>query len=435
MAGVVDLDNEGQSKSLKFPLYRNENHEATLMSGSVKSYGVKEGGSAIYNNKKSGYSVTADRLLWVDGWEKTTFEGDDPIHHQEMTLVVLRIDLASHDPRRKFGSANISLAFEASDEKPFNFKDEPQVQAWAPFHSTERYNISKASYTKSAKTEVGVQAGYSGVNLSGSRGTERGISWDRAAFDQGSSNPDISQFTGRRNGVTWILEQNELQNAGIQQTFYIAVLISRQTREPYLVKFQIEAQIGTMEDFKNKTKQFFGSNPGKTKPYLVTPWKKRTCNHEGVDIMKCVDLNNLGRLQNREKNSSLELNWELSHQLGIETSATVKLAEGSLGNNQAAEENRDSVAEEAMPASLKTPGGTVPLPPLSGSTAADVAAQLSLPQLVIGWQSGLSAPPVDLARLTALETRMAHLEARLAAQDSLMFGMQQALARREAMRE
>ncbi|UKZ85226.1 uncharacterized protein TrAFT101_001096 [Trichoderma asperellum] len=392
MAGFVNLDNQAPSSRLEIPLYWNQNHEATLMSGSVKSYEVKADGSAVYDNKKSGYSVTADRLLWVDGWEKTTFEGANKIHHQEMTLVVLRIDLASHDPRRKFGSATISLVFEGGDEKPFDSKNEPQVQAWAPFHSTERYNFSKASHNKSSKIEAGGQAGYSGVNISGSRSSEHEISWDRAAFDQASSNPEISQHTGRRNGITWILEQNELQNAGIPQTFYVAVLISRQTREPYVVKFQVEARIGTVEDFKNKTKKFFGSNPGKTKPYLVTPWEQTICNYEGMDIMKCIDRDNLGRLQNREKSSSLELKWELSHQLEIQSSATAKQAEGSLGNN---EEIRDSSAEEAMPASLKTPGSTyaeVPLPSLSGSTAADLATQLSLPPLVIGWQSAPSAP-------------------------------------------
>ncbi|KAK1252955.1 hypothetical protein MKX08_004142 [Trichoderma sp. CBMAI-0020] len=411
MASFVDLD-ESQAKRLEIDLYQNRNHEATAISGSLKSYGVKEGGSAILDNKRSGYSVTADRLLWVDGWEKTTFEGSKTIRHQEMTLVVLRIDLASRDPKRKFGSANITLAFEGGDGNTSDPKDAPEVQAWAPFNTTERYNASKASHTKSSRTEFAGQAGYSGVELSGSWSSEHGISWDRTNFDQGSSIPVMGQL-GRRNGVTWILEQNELQNAGVQQTFYIAVLISRQSREPYLVKFDAETRVGTMEDFKNKTKAFFRSNPEKTKPYLVTPWKQKVCNYEGVDILKCIDLDNLGKLRNRNKNSSLQLKWELSHHVEIEGVSTVKHAEESLGNIQAAEEIRDSFAEEAISASLKPAGGThteTPLP-LSISTADDLAA-----------------PPVDLARFTALEACVAQLEARLASQGEMMLRMQQAFA-------
>lgn len=412
MASFVDLDKEGQSNRLEIDLYQNWNHEATVMSGSFKSYGAKENGSAIFDSKRSGYSVTADRLLWLDGWEKTTFEGATPIRHQEMTLVVLRIDLASHDPKRKFGSANITLAFEGGDETTSDPRDIPEVQAWAPFNTTERYNASKASHTKSSKTEIGAQGGYSGFELSSNRSNEHEISWDQTVFDRGSSTPVIGQL-GRRNGVTWVLEQNELQNAGVQQTFNVAVLISRQTREPYLVKFDIEAQVGTMEDFKNRTKAFFGSNPGKTKPYLVTPWKQKVCNYEGVNMLKCIDLDNLGRLQNHQKSSSLQLSWELSPQVEIEDVATVKHTEGSLGDNQAAEQVRHSFAEVAMSASLKTPGGThteTPLLSVSRSTAADLAAS------------------VDLARFTALEARVEELETRLASQDKLMLRMQQALA-------
>ncbi|KAL7899470.1 hypothetical protein HDV63DRAFT_343626 [Trichoderma sp. SZMC 28014] len=398
MASFVDLDEEGRPRPLKFDLYQVRNHEATLMSGSFKTYGVKEGGSAIFDSKRSGYSVTADRLLWVDGWKKTTLEGAEPIRHQEMTLAVLRIDLASHDPKRKFGSASITLAFEGGDEKTSDPKDVPEVQAWAPFNTTERYNASKASHTKSSKTDASVHAGYSGVEISGGWSSEHGISWDQTMFDQGSSFPVMSKL-GRRNGVTWSLEQNELQKAGIQQTFYIAVLFSRQTPKPYLVRFDIDARVGTMEDFKNKTKEFFRSYPGRTKPYIVIPWEQKICNYEGVDMLKYIDLDNLGKLQNHKKSSSLQLSWELSHQVEIEGVANVKHAEGSLGNYQAAEEIRDSTAEVAMSASLKTSGGThteTPLSSLSRSTAAD-----------------LSGPPVDLARFTALEARVDELEARL----------------------
>jgi hypothetical protein len=70
-----------------------------------------------------------------------------------------------------------------------------------------------ATDTKAGK----LAAGHSGVNLSAGSSSQGEISWDRTSFDQGRSNTETSRLTGKRNGVTWVLEQNQLENAGISQ--------------------------------------------------------------------------------------------------------------------------------------------------------------------------------------------------------------------------
>ncbi|KAL7928976.1 hypothetical protein V8C35DRAFT_205155 [Trichoderma chlorosporum] len=319
MSAYENLDQLNPSKPLKFDLYYNRNHEATLYSGEVKSYGVREKGSAIYDNRKSGYTVSVERLLWVDGYEGSPLEGESKTSDQEMTLVVLKVVLASHNPNLKFSFVKASLRFEDTDYKQHRGLNEPQVEAWAPFHSVERWNPLISHEKKTTKLDTGVKVGAYGADLSGGWTTGGEAVWDRTVFDQGRSNAEISPNTGCRNGVTWVLEQNDLENVGVSQEFWAAVLISRASSEPYLVRFQIDTRVGTLEDFKNKTKQFFGFNPNRTKPFQITPWKNAVCNFEGNDIIKAVDLKNMGRLRGQGNSSRLDVKWGPDYKVRIPT--------------------------------------------------------------------------------------------------------------------
>lgn len=195
----ASLDDISQSESLPLDLYHIENHPSTVESGSLKSYEVKEGGGAVYARQKSGYAITVERLLWVDGWEETTIDDENAVHGQEMTLVVLKIVLASNDAKRKFARAEVTIAFE--DSKPGG-ENEPTVLAWAPFRTVERWNASQAQHTKSDKKDGHASLGYSGVEVSGGWSRESTISWNQMAFDQGRANAQISRTTQNRNGVT-----------------------------------------------------------------------------------------------------------------------------------------------------------------------------------------------------------------------------------------
>ncbi|KAL9120737.1 MAG: hypothetical protein Q9187_002707 [Circinaria calcarea] len=450
MADYENMDNLDTSTSLDFDLYYNPNHEATLQSGGLKSYGTKEGGSAIYEKKSSGYSVTVERLLWADGWEKTTAEGEKTVHNQEMTLVVLKIVLSSHDPSRKFMYVKATLAFDDSDWEKSNGENEPRVEAWAPFHKPQRWNQSLAHHKKTDTKDGNIKLGYSGVDLSAGWSSQGEISWDRTAFDQGRSNAEISDITNNRNGVTWVLEQNQLENAGVSQELWTAVLISRPTADPYLVRFQINTRVGTIEDFKNKTKEFFGLKPDKTKPYLVTPGKKLVCNFEGHDIFKCIDLNNLGKLQGQGDRSNLDVKWGPDYKIEIprpSKQASETLSDGTI-TGESAEDGwkSDKLPEEASPAStsqsasLATPivlGGTawtVAAPPITVPPAASGLLQVpqsSLPPMMVGWYNPTLTTNADSGRLTALEARAAQIETRIATQDSLIMQLQQALAAKD----
>lgn len=240
----TSLDDMDQSELLSLDLYCIEDHPDTVRSGSLKSYKVKEGGSAVYANKKSGYAITVERLLWVDGWEKTTIADDKAVHGQEMTLVVLKVVFASNDEKNvKFARAEATIAFEDTKKGGTN---EPTVLAWAPFHRAERCNASQAQYTKSDKKEGHASLGNSGIEVSGNWSREGTVSWCQMAFDQGKANAQISDISQNRNGVTWSLEQNKIENAGICQEFWAAVLLSRPTAEPYRVNFRTDARVGTM---------------------------------------------------------------------------------------------------------------------------------------------------------------------------------------------
>ena len=440
MADYKDMNNLDMSTSLEFDLYHNPNHEATLQSGAVKSYGANENGSTIFEKKKSGYTVLVERLLWVDGWEKTTVEGEGAVYGERMTLVVLKIVLASRDPNRKVGYATASLIFEDSNWKETKGKNEPQVEAWAPFHTQQRWNPSLAHYKKTDTKDGNVSVGYSGVDLSGGWSSQGEISWDRTAFDQGSSISESSPITGRRNGVTWVIEQNQLEKAGVSQDFWAAVLISRPTADPYLVKFQINARIGTIEDFKNKTKQFFGLKPDNTKPFLVTPWKKQVCNFEGKDIIKCIDLNNLGKLQGQGNRSNLDVKWGPDYKIEIPTpseQASEILSDATITGESAEDVSPASTSQSASlatPALVAGTGSTAAAPPITIPPAASGLLQVphsSLPPLMIGWYNPTSTTNDDSGRLRALEARAAQIETRIAAQDSLILQLQQALVAKD----
>ncbi|KAL8743052.1 MAG: hypothetical protein Q9190_004553 [Brigantiaea leucoxantha] len=446
MIDYEDMDSLDPSAPLPFNLFHNPDHEASLQAGSVKTtYEVKKDGPAIFDKKKSGHTMTVERLLWVDGWKKTTMEGDKLEHDQEMTLVVLKVVLASHDPNSRFGYATITLSFEDSNGKETQGANEPQVEAWAPFHTQQRWNPRLAHYKKTDKADGNVKIGYSGSDASVGRSSQLEISWDRAAFDQGRSNARISDITRRRNGVTWNLEQNQLEKAGVSQELWVAVLLSRWTTEPYLVKFEIDARIGTIEDFRNKTKNFFGCPPDRTKPFLVTPRKNPVCNFEGRDIMKSIDLDNLGKLQERPDSTKLDMKWGPNYQIEIPTpfqqaseiSSEDKMAGESIETERKSEKlpESGSPASTSQSASLANPAllaGTASIaaaaaaPPITAPPAASGLLQAphsSLPPLMIGWYN----PSGDSERLKALEARTVQIETRIAAQDSLILQLQQAL--------
>jgi hypothetical protein len=105
-----------------------------------------------------------------------------------MTLVVLKIVLASYDQKKKIAYAKATLAFEDNNVRTTNGKNEPLVEAWAPFHAQQGWNPGVAHFKKTDTKAGKLAAGNSGVNLSAGSSSQGEISWDRTSFDQGRSN-------------------------------------------------------------------------------------------------------------------------------------------------------------------------------------------------------------------------------------------------------
>ncbi|QYS93020.1 hypothetical protein H0G86_000411 [Trichoderma simmonsii] len=290
---------------LETGFHNNPNHQAASYYEELEAKWAKEKRDTIYEDKKSGYNVSVERLLWVDGYEGCPLEGESTISDREMTLVVLKIALASHNPSVKSSFMKASLTFEDTGNKQHQGLNEPRVEAWAPFHSMERQHLLIPYETKMIMSRV-IGSASVGREPTKTKKKTQNKTWHKV-FNKWHSNPETSPLTGHHNGITWALEQNGLERCDILQEICVAVLISRTSSEPYHVRFQVDTRLGALEDFKNKTRQFFGRNPNKAKPFLVSPGKNVVCKFEGNDIIESIDLENLGRLRDQGNNSILNL--------------------------------------------------------------------------------------------------------------------------------
>lgn len=312
--GDMDISLEDPTRPLKFDSFNNRIHEGT--SRRVKADELKGKRGIIYQNIQSNYSVIVNSLLWADGYEGCPLEGEGTISDREMTLMVLKIMLAAHNQNVKFSFMKASLIFEDAGYKQHQGLSEPQVEAWAPSHSVERQH-TLTPYGPETVTDIGFGLTIGSASVGWETSQPKSKGWDQTLFTEVRSNPEISPVTGSRNGVTWVFELNGLEKGPMLQEICVAVLISRASPEPYHVRFQIDTRLGALEDFKNVTKQFFGRNPNKTKPFLVSPGKNVLCNFEGNDIIESIDLKNLGRLRDQGNSSILDL--ELSKYFKIHT--------------------------------------------------------------------------------------------------------------------
>ncbi|KAK4076997.1 uncharacterized protein Triagg1_3964 [Trichoderma aggressivum f. europaeum] len=416
---VCNLDKEDPSTELSFDLYEDLNHEATQQSGSLKTYEVKEQGGAIYDREKSGHRVTVERLLWVDGMGHSIVRGEKSTAKKEMTLVVLKITLVPEGDK-KFWYMKASLSFEGEEKNGIN---DPHVQAWAPFNSSKRWSPTVVHHTKSGKKEGSVKVSHSVASVTGSwsRGSE--VSWDQIVFANGNSDPTISEETGNRNGVEWIVQHDKSQNAGIPQKLWVAVLLSRPTAKPYRAKFEINARVGTVDDLKNKTRAFFGFDPRKTKPFRITPGYHQLCCYEGNDLIKDIDLNNLDALRSADDSSMLDMKWGPKYQV----EAALERPDNSWATTDVSKDSQSKtspVSKETLDQTA-TPAEEPAIPVAAESI--QPLPQLNPPPLVVGWHNSGSMANMDSNRLTGLEERMARLEARLHEQDSTIIALQQKL--------
>lgn len=455
-----DMDTFDPERPLEFELYEDLGNEATARQGAVKSYSVKQHGSAVYAEETSGYSISVQRLVWIDGYEKPPADGGD-IHKQEMTLAVLKLVVSSRNPETKIQHMEATVQLRDTED---GGHDEPEIQAWAPFRTLQKWNSSAGQRDKAVGRNIGLTGGYSGAEISAKYSRESKISWEQTDFDTGQSSEKISKVTGRRNGVTWFVKQNRLQNQGATPELWVSLLFSRPSRKAYVVEFSINIRAGTWQAIQNKTKRFFGIGPGQSSAFTVTPSTTPVCNFEGKEILKCINSNSLGSLIGPD--CSLTVSWGTQHQAttlpsdradepktrppshlsleGVDMNARPEDGRGrqSSAKDHSRKEDEDIQATKTAP--WNTDGlAASPSPAVNSSSqpsnvhlsqslaqskiktslqSCNRSTEAGLPPLMGGWYTPNSG--VDSVRLAALETRLAQVEARISAQDQIIFQLQ-----------
>ncbi|KAI1420586.1 hypothetical protein F5Y12DRAFT_719406 [Xylaria sp. FL1777] len=263
-----NLDEFDSDNKLQFKLHESYTNTALVEQGHLRSYDAKNGTLLFYDDKPSDYSIVVDRILWVDGYDSRTVDGQ---HNREMTLIVLQIKLRSADPESKFSSFTAELRFE----------DKEGLDIHGPLREVTN------------KKEGGAKAGYQGIELSGIRSREEKTSWTQVHFDEGTSDD---------------LYSDKLSELGITPEIWVAVLLSRSSKRPYMVKFRLDARGGNWREVVQGTKRFFGLSPDETKPFSVTPWVQPICQQgEGERIRNTIDPDNLEKLRDPSNATKLTL--------------------------------------------------------------------------------------------------------------------------------
>ncbi|KAF2497768.1 hypothetical protein BU16DRAFT_606488 [Lophium mytilinum] len=442
--------------------------------GAVKAYqDIDESGPLIFSQERSSYCNTVERLVWVDGYRMTTGEGAEKKQLDAMTLVVIQLSFEAGSTR----FAEAELRFQ-SDKKGDPY---PEVVAWGPFRRPETWNSSRAQQTTNFKVDLGLTAGFAGQGLSSGVAREKGTAYDQIDYDQGTSKLlySLSPSQSKPYGVRWRLHENQLYHRGVTPEVRLAVLLSRaKLLEPYRVTFRLAVHTGALDAIKNKSQIVLGMPSGKEVRWCATPKLDREdgdgCYGDGIHIVKSgVDTDNLGALiQDPSDGTNLNPSWlnawdrfetpnpgvaseptentqavsnpRVPMVVSAPAKATIDTHMQTTGINVSWEKHENAANNQSVePLLQKTLNAPVTAPNAAISMPTAVAyADRGRPggsdQAPIGVYSepSLFMPPTGsdfqgYNRLVWLETRAAQAEARLAAQDVLIFRLQQELARME----
>ncbi|KAH8588900.1 hypothetical protein B0O99DRAFT_727198 [Bisporella sp. PMI_857] len=301
----------------------------TSVEGALKSWDVPDGATRIDKLSKSKDSVSVERLLCVDGWEKTTVDaGGKKKPEGLMSLWILKfIFNSSYKDRVRLSHFRAELYFKDKDQKR---KDDPEVQAWAPWRKMEVGNFSKGQEKITITTEASIQGGYQGNQASFKRSKAHEISFDRIIFDRAQSGLRWN-LGGRPSGVYWQIERDPVDThnngAGLSAEIWAAALVSRTTNEPYSVEFGFTVNSGTIQDFyQDRVKTVFrkpdapGGNISRF-TIIPNPGNFRNWNNpEGKEIESTgnIDPENLGKLRDPQLTTPLKVSWTEEFQQMLE---------------------------------------------------------------------------------------------------------------------
>ncbi|KAK1750548.1 hypothetical protein QBC47DRAFT_393691 [Echria macrotheca] len=392
--------------------------------GAVRSeYKGGATGRVIYDKDKADYDLTVERLVWIDGWQETTGEGDNKQHHQEMTLVVLKFVFETKTKDSKVSYALAELRFKSDDE---DGKD-PEVVAWGPFRRRETWNVSAAQRRVLNKADAGLKAGMGGPDVTVGLAREDETSWERIDFDCGSSKDlfNLKKDNPMPNGVMWKVQSNRLHKQGVTPELRIGVLLKRPVPGPYRVDFRLTAHTGTISKIRDKVStNILGISGGSSVVWRATPNPGNTdnCYGDGLAIVGAIDINNLGKLiVDTNDGTNLKAEWLNpwdrfkipTPEAKSETQSKVEIKAESKTSEQ---EGFVRLAATSTTTAKQTTNVEVPVVPATA------------PHLTAG---GPLVTAISYDRLLSLEARAAQAEARIAAHDQIIFQLQQALAKLE----
>ncbi|KAI0423858.1 hypothetical protein F5Y09DRAFT_326192 [Xylaria sp. FL1042] len=395
-------------------LYNQPNNQGNGAFKSERKGGDR--GQLIYGKDDAVYDLTVERLVWIDGWRGSVTGDNRNQNRDEMTLVVLKFVLDTKTRDTKVGFASAELRFKSEDQ---NGKD-PEVVAWGPFRYPETWNPTVAQRRINVSVEANVGADQASLGV----GTENETSWDRVDFDSGRSKKlfNLKKEDAGPNGVMWKVKQNELHKQGITPEFRVAVLISRPSPDPYLVDFRLDAHTGTISHLKSRVGNKLGFQGGSSHFWRARPRQgsKDNCYGEGVNIAKSIDVENLGSLiTNPNDNENLNPKW-------LNAFGRFELPKVKTDSKPLDAEPRMNVhIKAAMGADDRLSAVTEEDKERPQSSASHPGFENSLPIQTTPLRA------IDHTRLVSLEIRAAQCEARMAAQDQLIFNLQQIVAKME----
>ncbi|KAI1123781.1 hypothetical protein F5Y10DRAFT_251173 [Nemania abortiva] len=345
----VDYEDFDSQEPILLDLYQKFDPAEAARKGGVKSYETSGDASVVYDSRKSDYYTTVERVLGLDGWE--TLPTPEGSTKQRMTLLILKVvvNCTSYGGRVRFVKATLSL-----DNQKSGGKTEPFVEAWAPFRKLELTNPTRADIhqgkNKSAK------AGFSayGFTAQGEGKLTHEISFERNYYDRAFAT--VVMDGNRRAGVSWYMEQNNLEIGGVQPETFLAVLFKRETDDPYIINFDIDVGGGTLHEAGKRVSKLFGLNPGRTKPFLVRPSTNIQLRGEGRDFLPAVETlaNNLERLRATDCTTGLTILQ------GLAKSQVVEKKEGPNDQIGASRDEDNLVPGITAQASLDNSGNEVP---------------------------------------------------------------------------
>jgi hypothetical protein len=285
---------------------------------------LDDGGLVYYSDEETGFTVSVERLLCVDGWEDSTKK-------QAMTLIVLKVMVASNSAEK---ISSVVARLELVDTKKGE-KAKPDVEAWAPFKNLEKSNETQAQVTTTYNANAQAGGSGGGATATISAGYEYEISWTQSYFDEGHAYPVMSTITGRRSGVRWVLKANPQQRQGVPPEMFVGILLKREKQVPYLLKFDIRVKGGLLHDLKRGIEKVLGLGPGCNKPYLVRPSSTPVTRYEGEYMLQRVHSDKLGDLRAKGDPTNLTLVWKKEMPPG--SGNAVAEAENEADKNKAQE--------------------------------------------------------------------------------------------------